>query len=139
MTTQIITTEYQLSRVPPPNLPLAPTQYDPRYHEALNNVLRLYFNQLDSFLSKLMANSGTLPVSFPGMETDAFGRLRVGNPFTLFDSQNRYEKDNQFDESTASGASITYLPNESSVAMSADTTSGSKAVRQSYQIGRAHV
>ena len=134
MTTQIITTEYQLSRVPPPNLPLAPTQYDPRYHEALNNVLRLYFNQLDSFLSKLMANSGTLPVSFPGMETDAFGRLRVGNPFTLFDSQNRYEKDNQFDESTASGASITYLPNESSVAMSADTTSGSKAVRQSYRV-----
>ena len=89
MTTQIITTEYQLNRVVAPNLPLAPTQYDPRYHEALNNVLRLYFNQLDSFLSKLMATTTSIPVTFPGAETDAFGRLRVSNPFTIFDSQNR--------------------------------------------------
>lgn len=29
-----------------PNLPLAPKVYEPRYHDQLNNVLRLYFNRL---------------------------------------------------------------------------------------------
>ena len=28
----------------PPNLPLAPRDYESRYHEQFNNVLRLYFN-----------------------------------------------------------------------------------------------
>ena len=32
--------------VAPPNLPLAPMAYAPQYQEQLNNVLRLFFNQL---------------------------------------------------------------------------------------------
>ena len=52
----------------------------------------------------------------------------------MFDSQNRYGKDNQFDESTVNGASITYDANASTVLLSADTTSGSKAVRQTYRV-----
>jgi len=134
MTTQIVTTEFVLDRPAAPNLPLAPVQYDAQYHEAFNNVLRLYFNRLDNFLAKLMADSTSIPVTFPGFATDPFGRLRVSNPFTIFDSQNRYQKDNQFDESTANGASITYDTNTSTVLMSADTTSGSKAVRQTYRV-----
>lgn len=31
-----------------PNLPLAPTSYERQYHDQLNNVLRLYFNQLSN-------------------------------------------------------------------------------------------
>ena len=31
-----------------PNLPLAPTQYSAQYQDQLNNVLRLYFSQLDN-------------------------------------------------------------------------------------------
>ena len=130
----IVTTERVLDRVVPPNLPLAPGQYDPRYHEALNNVLRLYFNRVDTFLAKLMANTSVLPVMAGGTGADAFGRLRVSIPFTLFDSQNRYGKDNQFDESTATGGTSTYLPNESSVEMAVTTTSGSEVVRQSYRV-----
>lgn len=134
MTTNIVTTEFSLDRVPPPNLPLAPVQYDSRYQESFNNILRLYFNRLDNFLAKLMASSTSIPVTFPGMETDAFGRLRVGNPFTLFDSQNRYGKDPQFSESTATGGTSTYLPNESSVELAVTTSSGSEVVRQTYRV-----
>lgn len=134
MTTNIVTTEFSLDRVPPPNLPLAPVQYDSRYQESFNNILRLYFNRLDNFLAKLMASSTSIPVTFPGMETDAFGRLRVGNPFTLFDSQNRYGKDLQFSESTATGGTSTYLPNESSVELAVTTSSGSEVVRQTYRV-----
>jgi hypothetical protein len=32
-----------------PNLPIAPTEYQQRYIDQVNNVLRLYFNQIDNF------------------------------------------------------------------------------------------
>lgn len=134
MTNKIVTTEFTLERVPPPNLPLAPVQYDSRYQESFNNILRLYFNRLDHFFSKLMADGTSIPVTFPGMETDAFGRLRVSEPFSLFDSQNRYGKDPQFNETTATGGTSTYLANESSVALAVTTTSGSEVVRQTYRV-----
>jgi hypothetical protein len=38
--------------VPPkaPNLLISPpSEYEPRYHEQLNNALRLYFSQIDNF------------------------------------------------------------------------------------------
>jgi hypothetical protein len=31
-----------------PNLPIAPVEYDQQYQDQLNNVLRLYFSQLDN-------------------------------------------------------------------------------------------
>ena len=31
-----------------PNLPLAPSEYERRYQDQLNNILRLYFNQLNN-------------------------------------------------------------------------------------------
>ena len=65
MTTKIVTTDYTLDRVPPPNLPLAPVQYDPRYHEAFNNILRLYFNRIDNFFAKLSAGGGASSLVFP--------------------------------------------------------------------------
>ncbi len=130
----IVTSDYEFPRVAAPNLPLAPGQYDSRYQEQFNNVLRLYFNQLDKILGQLMANTGVLPVMAGGTGADAFGRLRVSEPYSLFDSQNRYGKDDQFSESTATGGSISYLSNEASVEMSVTTTSGSEAVRQTYRV-----
>jgi len=132
--TFVVTTDYAIERVAPPNLPLAPIQYDSRYQEGLNNVLRLYFNRLDNILARLMATTSALPVTFPGTYFDAFGRQRVSEPYTLFDSQNRYAADNQFSESTVNGASITYSADQAAVLLAADTTSGSKAVRQSYRV-----
>jgi hypothetical protein len=49
----------------PPSLPLAPKEYESRYFSQLNNVLRLYFNQLsnpgDMGGSTLNLNLATLP------------------------------------------------------------------------------
>ena len=48
-----------------PNLPIAPVDYDQRYQDQLNNILRLYFSQLDnpglSKVSGLNLNMKTLP------------------------------------------------------------------------------
>ena len=78
-------------------------------------------------------NVFTQPVSINGTNTDAFGRLRVSNPYTLFDSSNRYAADNQFDTSIVSGGSTTYLPNEATVQMTVNTTSAAEVVRQSFR------
>lgn len=72
-------------------------------------------------------------VTFLPTATDAFGRLRISEPYTLFDSQQRFSLDNQFDSSTASGGTVTYLTNESAAAMAVTTTVNSEAVRQSYR------
>ncbi|NBS71838.1 hypothetical protein EBT31_23415 [bacterium] len=55
--TLIVTSEYALSQVTPPNLPLAPLVYDSRYQEQFNNVLRLYFNQLNKIVSQLRTDT----------------------------------------------------------------------------------
>ncbi len=75
----------------------------------------------------------TFSNSVSNTNLDAFGRLRVSNPYTLFDSQNRYAIDNQFDTSTATGGTTTYLSNESSVNLNVTTSSGSEVVRQTFR------
>ena len=78
-------------------------------------------------------NVTTQPVSINGTNVDAFGRLRTSQPYALFDSSNRYAADNQFDTSTATGGSTTYLTNEGVVRMDVDTTSGAEVIRQSFR------
>lgn len=130
----IVTTDYDLLRVTAPNLPLAPTQYDSRYHEQFNNVLRLYFNQLDKILGQLMANTGVLPVAGGGTGADAFGRLRVSEPFTLFDSQSRYAPDPHFNVATTGTGTTTFLANEAAVKMEVTAGGVGSVTRQSYRV-----
>lgn len=59
--TYLVTSEFELLRAVAPNLPLAPKDYDSRYQEQFNNVLRLYFNQLDKILSQLSTNGAIDP------------------------------------------------------------------------------
>jgi hypothetical protein len=135
MSTQIVTTEVlSLLRTRAPALPYAPVDYDRRYQDELNNILRLYFNSLDAFISQLMANTSTLPISIGGTNLDAFGRLRISQPYTLFDSQNRYQKDPQFNETLTTGGTASFVANESSVDLAVTTSSGSKVVRQTYRV-----
>ncbi len=51
--------------VTPPSLPLAPEEYERRYQDQLNNILRLFFNQLsnpgDVGAATLTINLDTLP------------------------------------------------------------------------------
>jgi hypothetical protein len=78
-------------------------------------------------------NPGIQTVDFSGTSLDSFGRLRVSEPYSLFDSSNRYAVDNQFDTSTVTGGSTTFLPNEGTVRMDVDTASGAEVVRQSFR------
>jgi hypothetical protein len=63
--TLVVTSEYELNRVTAPNLPLGPKEYNSRYQEQLNNVLRLYFNQLDNLIGQLTASVDTSQLRTP--------------------------------------------------------------------------
>lgn len=117
-----------------PALPLPPPQYDVRQQNELIRVLRLYFNLLDRYLNQVTNEINGNMEPFSATSLDAFGRLRVANPYTLFDSQNRYQKDPQFSEALTGSATATYVANESSVDMAVTTASGDKAVRQTYRV-----
>jgi hypothetical protein len=52
----IVNTDKELLQVVAPRMPNAPIEYDYRYIDQLNNILRLYFNQLDKTLGQLNAN-----------------------------------------------------------------------------------
>lgn len=80
-----------------------------------------------------IAGSGNT-VSIGGTNVDAFGRIRVSQPYTLFDSHNRYSNDPSFTTSTSGSGSITHLPNESTCSLAVTTASGDQVVRQTFRV-----
>jgi hypothetical protein len=81
-------------------------------------------------------------VNFYGTALDAFGRLRISEPFTLFDSSHRYADNGQFDTATSGTASATHSANTSTVSLNVDTASGDQVIREtkrvfSYQPGKS--
>ena len=69
-----------------------------------------------------------------GTGTDAFGRQRVSEPLTIFDSKNTMSKNNLFDESLTGSATVTYTANKSTVNLNVTTASGDKVIRQSKRV-----
>ena len=72
--------------------------------------------------------------AFANNTVDAFGRLRTSMPVTMFDSQNRYAKDAAYDTQTATGGTVTYVNNQSALALAVTTSSGSTARTQTFRV-----
>lgn len=79
------------------------------------------------------SSNNPIYVEFNPTATDAFGRLQVSEPYTLFDSQNRYAIDNQFDTTTTGTGATSFLSNEASVKMEVTAGGVGSVVRQSYR------
>jgi hypothetical protein len=62
-----------------PNLPIAPTTYAGQHFDILNNVLRLYFNQLDGFNNAIITNI-VIPPAGTTAERPVIG-LQVGQQY----------------------------------------------------------
>jgi len=140
--TLIVTSDFELNRVVAPRLPTAPVQYEPRFHDQYSDVLRLYFNQLDNILGQLVATLDTIPVSIGGTNVDAFNRLRVSNPLTLFDSSHRYADNNLWADSITGTAAATFSADEGLMNLTVGSASGDQIIREtikvfSYQPGKS--
>jgi hypothetical protein len=65
---------------------------------------------------------------------DAFGRIRVSNPYTLFDSNNRYADNGKFATATTGTATATFNANEGLIDLDVGTASGDEVLRESYVV-----
>ena len=81
-------------------------------------------------------NTETQPVIITpgGTGTDAFGRLRVSNPLTIFDSKNVMSKNTLFDEALTGSGGVTYTANKSTVNLNVTEVLGDKVIRQSKRV-----
>lgn len=100
---------------------------------------RTDINQLDNKISTryevvmLADNYGNINAGTGGTAVDAFGRSRVAEPFTLFDSQHRYADNGYWSESNSGTASV-HRPNESAVDMTINGSSGSYIFRETKRV-----
>ena len=85
------------------------------------------------------ANSGsdTSPVNIvfaPSTAQDAFGRLRVSNPLTLFDSSHRYDDNDLWSTATATGGTSSFNTNQGLVDLNVTAASGSSVIRETVKV-----
>lgn len=81
-------------------------------------------------------------VGFKKNSVDAFNRLKVSQPFTLFDSQHRYQVNDKWNYVGTTGGTYSYNMTESTVSLTTGTTVGSKLYCEtkkvfSYQPGKS--
>ena len=75
-------------------------------------------------------------------QLDAFGRLRISSPMTLFDSSHRYRDNNLWNSLTAVGGTFSFNQNQGLIQMTVNSLSGSSVIREttkvfSYQPGKS--
>lgn len=73
-------------------------------------------------------------VGFIPDAVDGFNRLKVSQPFTLFDSQHRYQANDKWDTFGVTGGTATFALKESAVLMSVGVTAGSKVTRETKRV-----
>ena len=93
----------------------------------------------------VLAGDANVVISgFSGATADAFGRLRVSEPYTLFDTQALYFDHKQFANSITGTANVVYVQNQSSYQLNVGTASGDSCIRETvktfpYQPGKSQL
>jgi hypothetical protein len=83
------------------------------------------------------------PITFANSPNfDAFNRMRVSNPLTLFDSSHRYKDNNLWSTLSANGGSVSFNPSQGLMELNVTNTAGASAIREttkvfSYQPGKS--
>jgi hypothetical protein len=65
---------------------------------------------------------------------DAFGRLRSVQPFTVFESQHRYQENSKWSTATGVNGTSSYQANESAINLTVTTTSGDYIYRETKRV-----
>jgi hypothetical protein len=74
------------------------------------------------------------PANPSGTAVDAFGRARVSNPVTLFDSFHRYQDNGKIGTANSSGTTVTHDTNSSSVVCNVGTANNNYVYRESNRV-----
>jgi hypothetical protein len=79
-------------------------------------------------------NASVIISGFSGATSDAFGRLRVSEPFTLFDTNSRYYDHQQFSSAINGTGNVTYVEAESSFRLSVGSSVGDSVIRETMKV-----
>jgi hypothetical protein len=82
----------------------------------------------------LNSNANVIISGFSGATSDAFGRLRVSEPFTLFDTNSRYYDHNQFSSAISGTANVVYVENQSSFQLNVGNANGDSVIRETMKV-----
>jgi hypothetical protein len=74
------------------------------------------------------------PSNPTGMAVDAFGRSRVSQPLTLFDSSHRYKDNGLWSTSNSAGTTYNFNANSGLIELNLPTTSGAEIIRESTKV-----
>ena len=93
-------------------------------------------------LEDIDINTSNTSISFENTAQDSFGRLRVSEPFTLFDSSHRYRDNGLWNTLDTIGGTAVFSANEGLVNLNVTSTGGSQVLREtakvfSYQPGKS--
>jgi hypothetical protein len=122
------------------------TQYTTQTNQFLNTNRHIYevMYLANGANGDIVSTENRLPVDtvYSGATGDAFGRLRVAEPFTLGDYKHLYGVDANFIDSTANGGTITFVGNTASVLLSTNNSPTSASIHQTkfyhgYQPGKS--
>jgi hypothetical protein len=70
-----------------------------------------------------------------GFSGDLFGRLKISNPYTLFDSTHRYAQDGDFsDVIVGTGSTVGMITAQSTATLGIGTTAGCSLIRESKRV-----
>ena len=129
---------------------------DDTYRELVkvnSNIRTLSSTDFSIYASRTIPVSGNIvatvdatkgfPVTFAASTNfDAFGRLRVSSPMTLFDSSHRYRDNNLWSTLSANGGSVSFNASQGLMNLNVTNTAGASAIREttkvfSYQPGKS--
>jgi hypothetical protein len=69
-----------------------------------------------------------------GTAVDAFGRIRVAQPHTLFDSQHQDVENDKWDTLITGSGTKTHLPNESAIKLEISTANNDSIIRETLRV-----
>jgi hypothetical protein len=72
--------------------------------------------------------------SISNVANDAFGRLRISEPFTLFDSSHRYADNGLWTTEVVSGGTSVFNSNEGLVDLNTTSSNSSSVTRETYKV-----
>jgi len=100
------------------------------------------YSVAETISNLVTASNSPIEVTLPPVQSDAFGRLRVSNPLTLFDSSHRFDDNDLWSTLTATGGTTSFNANQGLIDINVTAASGSSVTREtikvfSYQPGKS--
>lgn len=82
----------------------------------------------------LAEDSNVVISGFSGATADAFGRLRISEPYTLFDTNSRYYDHGQFSNAIVGTGNVVYVQNQSSFQLNVGSSNGDSVIRETMKV-----